>query len=148
MKTRIIAAALAAFFMLPLFGITAFAVELDGPEETPIVNESPVTDYPETPPRAFTPYGTGTVIDYATDTDGKVFYTIMTPFIAVIVILGGGAGWYYKIYRPKQQGAMSGGEYEPPVAGVENEYPGDWDDEQDESGDSQPWDEDENGDDE
>ena len=236
MKTRIIAAALAAFLLLPFFGTTAFAVEVDEPEgiiteETPapdeiaVVNENPVTDYPENPPRPFTPSGTGTVIDYATDSEGKVFYTIMTAdehvfylvidqqrntenvyflnavtiadlaalaeipaqyqggtvtapppvttteppagetpppaeqepesggnmgmmiFIAVIVVLGGGAGWYFKIYRPKQQGAASGEEYEPPVADDENEYPGDWDDEQNED-DGPPWDEDENGDDE
>ena len=232
MKTRIIAAALAAFLLLPFMATTAFAVELDGvedvivaeetpaPEETP---KAPVTDYPENPPRPFTPSGTGTVIDYATDSEGKVFYTIMTPdehvfylvidqqrntenvyflnavtvddlmalavnpkpqqggtvtppppattteppaevtpppaeqpssgnmgmmiFIAVIVVLGGGAGWYFKIYRPKQQGAASGEEYEPPVADDENEYPGDWDDEQDEADDGPPWDEDEDGDD-
>jgi hypothetical protein len=236
MKTRIIAAALAAFFMLPFFAVTAYAVEIDElpddvivieeqpmPEETP---QAPVTDYPENPPRPFTPSGTGAVIDYATDSEGKVFYTIMTPdehvfylvidkqrntenvyflnavtvddlqalaatpkqtqgvstytpppaatseppaeetpppaeqpesggnnmgtmiFIALIVVLGGGAGWYFKIYRPKQRGAASGEEYEPPVADDENGYPGDWGDEQDEADDSPPWDEDESNEDE
>jgi hypothetical protein len=101
MKYKLIAAALAAFFMLPLLCGTALAVELDAPTETentdPAVGElidnvitgevpeatyapdAPITDYPETPPAPFTPEGTGTVIDNATDTDGKQFYTIMTP---------------------------------------------------------------------
>ena len=41
--------------------------------------DAPVTDYPETPPKPFTPPGTGTVIDNVTDSDGKEFYTIKTP---------------------------------------------------------------------
>ena len=191
MKTRILSAALAAFFMLPFLGTTAFAVELDEPEEiivvaeTPapevmaVINENPVTDYPEAPPRPFTPSGTGTVVDRATDGDGKEFYTIMTPdenvfylvidrqrnsqnvyflnavteadllslakmperpanapvvtpqppapaepepvpapapepgggnngmifMVIAVVLVGGGAGWYFKIYKPKQQRA-------------------------------------------
>jgi hypothetical protein len=121
----------------------------------------------------FTPSGTGTTVDNATDGDGKEFFTIMTPdenvfylvidrqrngenvyllnavteadllslakmperpappvvepppapaepepepepekksgggmlvMVLVILIGGGGAGWYFKIYRPKQQG--------------------------------------------
>jgi len=253
MKNRMIVAAIAAFLMLPFFGMTAYATEIDGVEEItvageaaetedlfveielfvpedmpedemPIINEAPVTDYPETPPRPFTPSGTGTVIDYATDSDGKVFYTIMTPdehvfylvidkqrsvenvyflnavtiadlavlaelpaqpqagtvikpmptidtpetpvetppapeqtnggntgmyiFIGIAVILGGGAGWYFKIYRPKQQGVTGGEEYELPVSDDDIEYPGDWDDEQDDNDDGPPWDEDESGDEE
>jgi len=185
MKTRILSAALAAFFMLPFLGTTAFAAPLDEPEdmviteEITIINENPVTDYPETPPRPFTPSGTGTVVDRATDGDGKEFYTIMTPdenvfylvidnqrsgqnvyflnavteadlmslakiperpanatvvtpqppapaepeptpapapepsggnngmifMVIAVVLIGGGAGWYFKIYKPKQQRA-------------------------------------------
>jgi hypothetical protein len=148
------------------------------------VRDAPITDYPEKPPKPFTPGGTGTVVNEATDEDGKEFYTITTPdenvfylvidrqrgaenvyflnavteadllalaekaekggaagplkttppkteepptpaepsptpptaeqersggnmarivIIALIVILGGGAGWYFKIYKPKQQ---------------------------------------------
>ena len=63
--------------MLPFFGMTAYAAPLDEPEDKPPI--APVTDYPETPPRPFTPSGTGTVTNYATDGDGKEFYTIMTP---------------------------------------------------------------------
>ena len=247
-RTCLIAAALAAFFMLPLFGLTAYAVELDvpenaavaeatpTPEENPvqeaasgigdisIANAAPVTDYPETPPRPFTPSGTGTVVDTATDSDGKVFYTITTPddhvfylvidkqrntenvyflnavtiadlmalaeapvpsqgaiatqpppaattvppveetrppteqpsggnmgmfiFIGIVVVIGGVAGWYFKVYRPKQQGATGGDEYEPPVTDDGNEYPSDWGEEQGGDDDSAPWDDSENEDDE
>lgn len=67
--------------------------------------------------------------------------TGMMIIIAVIAVLGGGAGWYFKIYRPKQQGAASDEEYEPPVADDDNEYPGDWEDEQGEGADDSPaWD--------
>ena len=61
--------------------------ETTDPPETPVTNtpepwgiqdDTPVTDYPETPPRPFTPPGTATVVDSATDEDGKVFYTITT----------------------------------------------------------------------
>jgi len=235
MKYRLIAAALAAFFMLPLLGVTAYAYA--DPEEIPdetIISEetpddegipsAPVTDYPETPPRPFTPSGTGTVIDIATDSDGKIFYTIMTPdehvfylvidkqrnadnvyflnavtvddlmalaenpkppqggtvappptttdnpeqptetpppaeqpqggnmgmyiVVGILVIAGGGAGWYFKIYRPKQQGAANSDEYDPSMNDTENDDTADWGD-QDEGDDSPPWDEDgESGDEE
>jgi len=253
MKICVMAAALAAFFMLPFICMTALATELDEPDdvivteeqpaqedvvfteelpvqeeiivgEMPIINENPVTDYHETPPRPFTPSGTGTVVDYATDSDGKLFYTIMTPdehifylvidrqrnsenvyflnavtiadlaalaelppqpqygtampaptpqvteieppvdtppiveepdggntgmyiFIGAVVIIGGAAGWYFKVYRPKQQGTSGGEEYEQPVADDDNEYPGEWGDEQGGADDdSPPWDDDESGD--
>jgi len=220
----VIAAALAAFFMLSVFGLAAYAAE---PEDmTEYTEYEVVTEYapaPEEPGamvRPFTPSGTGTVIDYATDTDGKLFYTIMTPdehvfylvidkqrgtenlyflnavtiadlaalaeiplptqggaviplppvdeppsvksppppedepqqggdnmgmyiFIAVIAIIGGGAGWYFKIYRPKQQGAASGDEYEPSMDDTENDYADDdWGEDSDETGDAPQWDED------
>jgi len=189
MKTRIIAAALAAFFILPMFSITALAApeddiiaidddnimetEILAPEDAPDV---PVTDYPDKyVPRPFAPSGTGSVIDNATDGDGKEFYTIKTPddnvfyliidrqrntdnvyflnavteadllslakipdrpaqvvteqpviptspeqetppapeqdsggnmgmliLVIAVIVIGGGAGWYFKIYKPKQ----------------------------------------------
>ena len=235
MKTRIIAAAIAAILMFPFLSTAAFAVEIDAPEDVPVTEEptspeespddemvitTPVTDYPEIPPRPFSPSGAGTVIDYATDADGKMFYTIKTPdehvfylvidqqrntdnvyflnavtvddllalaadpkpkagavtpsplvtapepsvpetpptpeqpqgggnagmfiFIGIVVIVGGGAGWYFKIYRPKQQGTASVEEYEPAIADDENEYPDDWGDGSDDN-DSPPWDEDDDG---
>ena len=125
MKIRIIAAVLAAFFMLPAFGVTALAAGDDcyycdcgticdcditdcetvvpSPQGiidiTPQAPEAPtatitVTDntgehIPAPPPesvatrpgaaRPFTPSGTGTVQDNATDGDGKEFFTITTP---------------------------------------------------------------------
>jgi hypothetical protein len=72
----------------------------------------------------------------------------MWIFIAAFAVIGGGAAWYFKIYRPKQQGA-SEPEYEPPIDGDEPAFD-DWDDpslanetdEQDGAdGDAPPWDE-------
>lgn len=114
MKYRIIAAALAAFFILPILGISALAAPDDdfvitgggedivsiegdiieaetpapegipeGAQLFPVIdypdNGIPVTDYPDKYiPQPFTPAGTGTVVDHATDSDGKEFYTIKT----------------------------------------------------------------------
>jgi hypothetical protein len=230
MKIRILTAFIAAFFMLAVLGGAAYAAgddppntiiteELIMPGTTPAIVEPPPapTTAPPPPPaerpntaHPLTPSGAGTVIDYAADSDEKVFYTITTPdkhvfylvidkqrgaenvyflnavtvddlmalaempqnppsgtvsvpspvdapetpepapivqepeqkksnagaiiFIALIIILGGGAGWYLKIYRPKQRGTASGEEYEPPDVD-ENDY-GDWDDDHD---DTAPW---------
>ena len=244
MNIRLIAALIAAFFMFPLFSLTAFAVELDEtsmPEDITEIetvieevsdvewhtddevggySDSPVTDYPKTPPLPLPPSGTATVIDQASDIDGRLFYTIMTPdehvfylvidkqrnsenvyflnavtvadllplaqmplppsggtvtptpntggaeqpgetpdtpddeseqgggmgtyiFIIVIAVLGGGAGWYFKIYKPKQQGAADGEEYDPAMDDAENDYADDWgEDEQDGFDDDPSWDED------
>lgn len=48
--------------------------------------------------------------------------------MGVVAVIGGGAGWYFKIYRPKQQGAKDGDEYEPPA---DDDCSGGWDEEQD-----------------
>jgi hypothetical protein len=231
MKTRIMAAALAAVFMFPFLSATALAAPEDtagdlperviGAEEAAPIDEAPPvppTEYKDEAARPFTPSGTGTVIDAATDADGKLFYTVTAPdenvfylvidtqrsaenvyflnavtvadllalaempdapipdetentptpgaateppseeappapepeqggnmgmivFAAAVVILGGGVGWYFKIYRPKRQGAASGEEYEPPAADDENDYPGDWDGEAEGETDGNPlWD--------
>ena len=155
-----------------------------------------------TEPNPFTPDGTGTVVDNATDQDGKEFFTITTAEEAVfylvidrqretenvyflnavtvadlmalaessgepaapeptpepdpepdptpepvpekkggagplllalaVVVIGGGAGWYFKIYRPKHQKA----------AEPEEDYGGDpYDGPEDYDGEA-PWDED------
>lgn len=73
MKYKIVTAALAAFLMLPFFGTVAYA---GGGEPEP---EEPVTESAVTEPNPFTPDGTGTVLDNATDGDGKEFFTITTP---------------------------------------------------------------------
>lgn len=68
-------AALCAVFLLALsFSVTAYA---GGSDEIPQkVTETPA---PEAGPNPFTPAGTGTVVDNATDEDGKEFYTVITP---------------------------------------------------------------------
>jgi len=249
MKTRIIAAIIAAFFLLSFFSMAAHATIVYAPDivypdeftfsedEAPDEEHLPEADsdndetaqaiemdHLDTLPRPFSPSGTGTVIDYATDADGKVFYTITAPddhvfylvidrqrnmdnvyflnavtvadllslaempepaqsepvtitpspatvapeqpetmppvyeqpvknnmgmyiFIGAFAMLGGGAGWFFKIYRPRKQGMASGEEYEPPVADDENDY-GDWSDDQDDDSDGPPWGNDESGDDE
>lgn len=222
------------------------------------VNDTPInlTDYNENLSRQFTPPGTGTVIDQATDSDEKVFYTITAPgdhifylvidkqrnndnvyflnavtvddllplavntklpqddketlpslpaeskltkndiarneklpaitesksieeqpvaqdintaadqqttiiyeptveqvpghwhdsnnmgtiaIILIIIILGGGAGLYFKVYRPKKRGSESNGEYEPPADD------GDWGNWQDDGDDSSSWDDNRDG---
>jgi len=103
MRIFITAAYIAAIFMLPVFSLTARAEpdELPAPEVVDIITEIlpvlpdglvstevsiptdepyiPVTDIEIQPPRPFTPSGTGTVVNNATDGDGKEFYTITTP---------------------------------------------------------------------
>jgi hypothetical protein len=222
----ITAAAFAAFIISPLFSTVAYAGGGDTPtEDEAVICEPAPTEAPPVPvtqePNPFTPSGTGTVMDNATDEDGKEFYTITTPdehifyliidrqreaenvyflnavtiadlaalaevsenpqttppppatseespieptpvperepepepeqgggntvmymIIAVLALIGGAAGWYFKVYRPKQQGVSNGDEYEPTAD--EADYSDDWDDEQDEADDGPPWDEDEN----
>jgi hypothetical protein len=274
MRNRLIAAAIAAFFMFPVFGLTAYATELNElpdaaivadddivaddaegisdvddpgeapesePEETHDIeadpgdmaallsmfmlmgmagDNAPVTSISPLPP------GTASVIDFNTDPDGRLFYTIMTPdehvfylvidksgstenvyflnavtisdlaalaelppqvhgaavtnppqtaetpapqtetpppadtpenggntgmyiIIGILVVGGGGAGWYFKIYRPKQQGMGSGDEYDPSMNDTDNDYSDDWGDdtgEADDGDDSPPWDEESVGD--
>jgi len=72
MKIKVLTAAIAALLIFPAFGTVAYAGGGPEAEETPIVETAPE-------PNPFTPAGTGTVIDNATDADGKEFYTIMTP---------------------------------------------------------------------
>jgi len=72
MKIKVLTAAIAALLIFPAFGTVAYAGGGPETEETPIVETTPE-------PNPFTPAGTGTVIDNATDADGKEFYTIMTP---------------------------------------------------------------------
>ena len=89
-KFRLLTAALCAVVLLCGVSVTAYAsggdepaVEtggtdlwegLDPAEALPVETAEPVeTDNP------FTPSGTGTVVDNATDEDGKEFFTITTP---------------------------------------------------------------------
>ena len=75
-KFRMMAALCAVFLMAFSFSTVAYA---GGGEETPEVTEAPATSETTSAPNPFTPAGTGTVVNTATDEDGKQFYTITTP---------------------------------------------------------------------
>jgi len=75
-KFRMMAVLCAAFLMAFSFSTVAYA---SGGEETPEVTEAPATSETTSDPNPFTPAGTGTVVNTATDEDGKQFYTITTP---------------------------------------------------------------------
>lgn len=212
-KSRMLASTLCAVLMVGVLTVPAYAGggdESEGSEYVPWVGLEPVDPLPvEQPPepQPFTPDGTGTVVDNATDEDGKEFFTITTADEAVfylvidrqrstenvyflnavtvsdlmalaeqnqepeapppvtepdpepepdpapepqksggagmllaalaVLALGGGVGWYFKIYRPKQQRAV-----EPEEDHADYDEPDDYDD-------APPWDvddEDEGGD--
>ena len=150
---------LSALLSLTAMPLTAYAQSSEPAEET-----APETEE-ETTAKPFTPEGTGTVVDNATDGDGKEFFTITTPsenvfyliidrqregqnvyflnavtekdllalaekdpepevtepvmepepektsgfpmgnilMIAAVLLAGGGAGYYFKVYRPKHE---------------------------------------------
>lgn len=75
-KIRMMAVLCAAFLMAFSFSTVAYA---SGGEETPEVTEATATSEATSDPNPFTPTGTGTVVNTATDEDGKQFYTITTP---------------------------------------------------------------------
>lgn len=174
-RFRVLTAALFAAVLLCGFSTTAYAGGgeefMDGTSDYD--PDPPVAEESEPEPNPFTPEGTGTVVDNATDGDGKEFFTITTPneniFYLVIdrqrsgenvyflnavteadlmalaeiteeppapqpepepepapapepelekksnsgmlllvlglALIGGGAGWYFKVYRPKQKKA-------------------------------------------
>ncbi|MDM8136466.1 CD1107 family mobile element protein [[Clostridium] symbiosum] len=213
-KSRMLASALCAVLMVGVLTVPAYAGggdESEGSEYVPWVGLEPVDPLPveQRDSQPFTPDGTGTVLDNATDQDGKEFFTITTADEAVfylvidrqrgaenvyflnavtvsdlmalaepgqepeapppvqepeqptepvpdqepepqktggagmllaalaVLALGGGAGWYFKIYRPKQQKAAEPEEnyssYDEPEE-YDDEPPWDVDDE-DEGGD-------------
>ena len=217
-KYRVLAAALCAAFLMCGITTTAYAGGGEewedgtgGPEWEGLdpvePTEPPATPEPE--PNPFTPDGQGTMVDNATDQDGKEFFTIMAAdesvfylvidrqretenvyflnavtvadlmalaepspeavpeplpepepepttepeepepepeksggagtllLVLAVLAIGGGAGWYFKIYRPKQQRAA-----EPEEDHADYDEPDDYDD-------APPWDvddEDEGGD--
>lgn len=57
--------------------------------------------------------------------------------VLAVVAVGGGAGWYFKIYRPKQQRAAD--DLEEDYA--ESDYGDGYDDDDGGDDDSPPWDE-------
>ena len=204
-KMRLMASFLCAVLMVGVLTVPAYAGggdESEGSEYVPWVGLEPVDPLPveQRDPQPFTPDGTGTVVDNATDEDGKEFFTITTADEAVfylvidrqrstenvyflnavtaadlmalaepgqepeapppvqeqepdpgpdpepepkpeksggagmllaalaVLALGGGAGWYFKIYRPKQQKAA-----EPEEDFADYDEPEDYDDDP-------PWD--------
>ena len=64
---------LSALLSLTSMSLTAYAQSSEPAEETAPETEEGTTAKP------FTPEGTGTVVDNATDGDGKEFFTIITP---------------------------------------------------------------------
>lgn len=212
-KSRVLASLLCAVLMAGALTIPAYAgggdESEDGiggyePWEGLLPAEPTPAPEPEPEPNPFTPDGQGTVVDNATDEDGKEFFTITTADEAVfylvidrqreaenvyflnavtvadlmalaedggaavpvtpapepepepepapepepekkggagplllalvIVLAGGGAGWYFKIYRPKQQKA----------AEPEEDYDGaDLYDGPEDYGEEAPWDDEE-----
>ena len=72
-----LAALAACLLCCTYFTIPAYAQSSEPQAETTPAE----TEAPEEPaePNPFTPNGTGTVVDKATDKDGKEFYTITTP---------------------------------------------------------------------
>ena len=65
-KSRMAAALTAVFLCLPVFALPAYAQSTEPTEEPPAQEET-------TTAKPFTPEGTGTVVDNATDEDGKRF---------------------------------------------------------------------------
>lgn len=202
-KPRLLASLLCAVLMVGVLTVPAYAGGGDESEDG-VGEYIPWEGLEPAEPNPFTPDGTGTVVDNATDQDGKEFFTITTAEEAVfylvidrqretenvyflnavtvadlmalaessgepaapepapepdpepdptpepepvpekkggagplllalaVVVIGGGAGWYFKIYRPKHQKA----------AEPEEDYGGDpYDGPEDYDGEA-PWDED------
>lgn len=69
----------AAFLFLIPFSTVAHAGGGEETEEATEIITQNAAEETEAEANPFTPAGTGTVIDAATDEDGKEFYTIMTP---------------------------------------------------------------------
>lgn len=164
----------AALLVFSCMSVTAYAKVDEPTEET-----APEMVEEETTAKPFTPDGTGTVVDNATDEDGKEFFTITTPsenvfylvidrqrtennvyflnavtesdlmalaeadpepevtepvvepepepdpepepepeedtgfglgnvlMIVAVLLVGGGAAYYFKVYRPKQEAASA-----------------------------------------
>lgn len=73
-KMRSLMVLLALVMCMSAFSVTAYA-QSNEPQTEP----EPTEPAGPTVPNPFTPKGTGTVLDNATDEDGKEFYTITTP---------------------------------------------------------------------
>ncbi|MDL2324633.1 DUF4366 domain-containing protein [Ruminococcaceae bacterium OttesenSCG-928-A16] len=78
-KKRILTLIAAVMLCMAAFPLTAYAGGGESEPEEPPAETVEAVPEPTPEPNPFTPAGTGTVIDNATDADGKEFYTIMTP---------------------------------------------------------------------
>ena len=210
-KPRLLASLLCAVLMVGVLTVPAYAGGGDESEDgvgeyIPWEGLEPAEPLPAEP-NPFTPDGTGTVVDNATDQDGKEFFTIMAAdesvfylvidrqretenvyflnavtvadlmalaepspeavpeplpepepepatepepepepeksggagtllLVLAVLALGGGAGWYFKIYRPKQQAAAPGEDFDEAGEYGEDYGGGEYDD-------LPPWDEEE-----
>ena len=79
-KSMRLAVLAAGLLCCSIFTVPAYAQSSEPQEETPPAQEAPAE--PEAQPETQNPFstdGTGTVVDNATDEDGKEFYTITTP---------------------------------------------------------------------
>lgn len=74
MRIKPLAAALAAVLLFPVLSVAAYASDAGSEANKDETTVSAVTEQTN----AFTPSGTGTVVDNATNEDGKEFYTIIT----------------------------------------------------------------------
>ena len=80
-KFRTLAVTLMTAFCMTLFCVPAFAMSEEPAQSTtsPAEATTPADAETGTSSNPFTPNGTGTVVDNATDEDGKEFFTITTP---------------------------------------------------------------------
>ena len=79
-KSMRLAVLAAGLLCCSIFTVPAYAQSSEPQEETPPAQEAPAET--ETQPETQNPFstnGTGTVVDNATDEEGKEFYTITTP---------------------------------------------------------------------
>lgn len=74
-KSRVFEDTLCFFLIGEIFSLRVFL----RPESRACVEETTPPAAEETTAKPFTPDGTGTVVDNATDEDGKEFFTITTP---------------------------------------------------------------------
>ena len=194
-KFRRLAVMTASLLCCLIFTVPAYAQSNEPqPEATPAPVETEAEPETQNP---FTPDGTGTVVDNATDEDGKEFYTITTAdesvfylvidkqktsenvyflnavtvddllplaeqgeepaeevtpepeaektdspllsllLIGAVVLIGGGAGYYFKIYKPKHEAP----DLEDDYCEYEDEGPEEIAEEPEDE-DTPPWDED------
>ena len=197
-KSMRLAVLAAGLLCCSIFTVPAYAQSSEPQEETP---PAETEAQPETQ-NPFSTDGTGTVVDNATDEEGKEFYTITTPdenifylvidkqkttdnvyflnavteadllplaekseeemtepapepepeaeatdsnllailLVGAVVLIGGGAGYYFKIYKPKHQAPDLEDDYCEYEEEAPEEVVEDYEETADE--DTPPWDED------